>query len=110
MKYYNQLIFTSLFILTTACAQQSQLTQRLSIPDSNQTVGSIEIYEPQALSVLSPKAKISVRGEGYDWSEGPVWIDDGQFLLFSNIPENAIHKFDPKTGTSVYLKTLGLYK
>ena len=37
-------------------------------------------------------AKIEVLGEGYLWSEGPVWVPAGGFLLFSDIPNNAVMK------------------
>jgi len=32
------------------------------------------------------------------WSEGPVWVGDGRFLLWSDIPNNRILKWEEETG------------
>jgi len=32
------------------------------------------------------------------WSEGPVWFDDGRYLLWSDIPNNRILRWDEATG------------
>ncbi len=39
---------------------------------------------------------------GYAWVEGPVWLGDGNCLLFSDIPNNRILRWIPGVGTSVY--------
>ena len=40
---------------------------------------------------------------GCRWSEGPVWVGDGRYLLWSDIPNNRILKWDEETGqVSVY--------
>src|SRR6187401_3788131 len=42
---------------------------------------------------------------GLRWSEGPVWFGDGRFLLWSDIPNNRIMKWDEETGAvSVFRK------
>ena len=35
---------------------------------------------------------------GCRWSEGPVWIGDGRYLLWSDIPNNRILKWEEETG------------
>lgn len=109
MKLFNTLFSTFTILCVTSCSHNNQLPEfsKLDIVDSNNTVGTIEIYDPQALTVLANDTKISVRGQGYDWTEGPLWIDNGQYLLFSNIPKNTIRKYSPKTGHSIYLKGAG---
>ena len=37
---------------------------------------------------------MEVIGEGIQWTEGPVWIRDGGFLLFSDVLTNTIHRWD----------------
>ena len=39
---------------------------------------------------------------GYDWTEGPVWIKDGGYLLFSDIPPNKIHRWKEGEGARLY--------
>lgn len=73
-----------------------------------QTVGSIERLDPALDALISPDAKMEVIGEGYEWCEGPVWVrQDGGFLLFSDIPNNAIMRWDAKGGARPYLKPAG---
>jgi gluconolactonase len=50
-------------------------------------------------------AKIERIADGCRWSEGPVWFGDGRFLLWSDIPNNRIMKWDEETGAvSVFRK------
>ena len=42
---------------------------------------------------------------GCRWAEGPVWIGDGRYLLWSDIPNNRILKWEEETGVvSTYRK------
>ncbi|MGI9386966.1 MAG: SMP-30/gluconolactonase/LRE family protein [Methyloligellaceae bacterium] len=36
---------------------------------------------------------------GCRWSEGPVWFGDGRYLLWSDIPNNRILRWDEETGS-----------
>jgi gluconolactonase len=45
---------------------------------------------------------------GFRWAEGPVWFGDGRFLLWSDIPNNRIMKWEEETGmVSVFRKPSG---
>jgi gluconate transporter len=57
--------------------------------------------------LIDPGAKIEVLAEGYDWSEGPVWIKDGGYLLFSDVPTNIIHRWKEGEGARPWLKPSG---
>lgn len=70
-------------------------------------VGSIERLDPELDNILSASAQIEVIAEGYDWSEGPVWIDHHKMLLFSDIPRNTVYKWTESGGAEVYLKPSG---
>ncbi len=43
-------------------------------------------------------AKVERLATGMRWSEGPVWFGDGRFLLWSDIPNNRILKWEEETG------------
>src|SRR5262245_16418557 len=75
--------------------------------DSPQTVGSIERLDPALDKLVPADAKMEVIGEGYIWCEGPAWVRDGGFLLFSDIPNNAIMRWDAKSGSKLFLKPAG---
>lgn len=67
----------------------------------------VEILDPRALELIDANATIKTHGTGYSWSEGPVWVKDGDFLLFSDVPENIIYKYSETEGVTEYLKPSG---
>lgn len=79
-----------------------------SATDVLSTIGSIERRDPSLDDVVPPGTEIEVLAEGFDWSEGPLWIggEDG-YLLFSDIPPNRVWQWRPGDGTSVYLAQSG---
>jgi gluconolactonase len=68
---------------------------------------SIEILDDEALQLIDPKTEIEVIGSGFEWTEGPLWIADGNYLLFSDIPNNTVFKIDSEGNTSEYLNPSG---
>ncbi len=50
-------------------------------------------------------ASVERLATGCRWSEGPVWFGDGRFLLWSDIPNNRVMKWEEETGAvSVFRK------
>jgi gluconolactonase len=52
-------------------------------------------------------AQLEKIAEGFHWVEGPVWDRRGGFLLFSDIPANAVYRWKPGEGAAVFLKPSG---
>jgi gluconolactonase len=71
------------------------------------TVGRIERLDPRLDELVPADARLEVLADGFDWSEGPVWIADGGFLLFSDVPRNAIYKWQEGAGASLWLQPSG---
>jgi gluconolactonase len=67
---------------------------------------SSERYPDPAVEVLDPSfakyrifsAAVERLATGMRWSEGPVWFGDGRYLLWSDIPNNRILKWEEETG------------
>jgi gluconolactonase len=63
-------------------------------------------YPDPAVQVLDPSfaryrlglAAVERLATGFRWAEGPVWFGDGRFLLWSDIPNNRIMKWEEETG------------
>lgn len=72
-----------------------------------ETIGTIERLDPSLDSLISKDAKAEIIAEGFDWSEGPLWVSDHQMLLFSDIPPNTIYQWTEKGGKAVYLTPSG---
>ena len=50
-------------------------------------------------------AKVEKIASGMRWAEGPVWFGDGRYLLWSDIPNNRMMKWEEETGVvSVFRK------
>ena len=70
-------------------------------------VRSIERLAPALDALVAPDAKIELLADGFDWTEGPVWSKSGGYLLFSDIPRNAIHKWKEGQGVSLFMRPAG---
>jgi gluconolactonase len=76
-------------------------------PRSYPSLGKV-VRENQKLdSLIEPGTQIEVLASGFEWTEGPVWDAKGQYLLFSDIPNNAVMKWSREKGVELYLKPAG---
>lgn len=64
--------------------------------------------DPRFDKLLPHSATVEKIADGFAWVEGPVWNRKENFLLFSDIPHNAIIKWQEGNSTSVFLKPSGL--
>jgi len=71
------------------------------------TIGTIERTDAALDSIVASDAKIEVIAEGFDWSEGPLWVESGKMLLFSDVPQNIVYKWTEEKGKETYLTPSG---
>jgi gluconolactonase len=71
------------------------------------SIGSIERHDNRLDRIIPRDARLERLAEGFDWAEGPVWLRDGGFLLFSDIPRNTVYRWKEGEGVSVFLKSSG---
>ncbi len=71
------------------------------------TIGRIVREDPRLDKLIPKDARIEVLASGFDWCEGPVWVKDGGYLLFSDIPRNSIMKWQEKEGVSLFMRPSG---
>jgi len=76
-------------------------------PSKEKTIGTIERIDSALDSIISQEVKIEIIGEGFEWSEGPLWIASQNMLLFSDVPKNIIYKWTEKNGVETYLTPSG---
>jgi gluconolactonase len=70
-------------------------------------VGMVERLDPAVDKLIPKDAKIERLATGFDWSEGPVWVKDGDYLVFSDVPRNVVHRFKEGEGVSKWLTPSG---
>jgi gluconolactonase len=73
-------------------------TSSLRYPDP-----SVQVLDPGFAKYRLPLASVERLATGMRWSEGPVYFGDARCVLWSDIPNNRIMRWDEDTGaTSVY--------
>ncbi len=66
---------------------------------------AVEILDPAFLKYRIFSAAVERLATGCRWSEGPVWFGDGRFVLWSDIPNDRILKWEEETGAvSIFRK------
>jgi gluconolactonase len=93
----KNLIFTLvlLFLFTEGFAQNVK-------PGSKIIVNNPVIHQ-----VIPEIAVIEILAEGFEWTEGPLWLPTENKLIFSDIPKNSIFEWSEKGGKKLYLKPAG---
>lgn len=66
---------------------------------------AIHILDPRFQKYVIFSAAVERLYTGCRWSEGPVWFGDGRYLLWSDIPNQRILKWEEETGdVSIFRK------
>ncbi len=74
-------------------------------PNQRYPDAAVEILDPSFAKYRLPLASVEQLATGCRWSEGPVWFGDGRYLLWSDLPNNRIMKWEEETGAvSVFRK------
>lgn len=102
MPSFRFALATMLTVLLAACAAAG--ASRQSFP----TLGRLTAFDDSFHDVVAPDARIEKIAEGFTWAEGPAWVPQGNYLLFTDVPENTLYRWSERDGISVFLKPSGL--
>ncbi len=92
------------FLMLLACSKpQVEQVQ----PTGYATIGSVERLDSAVNSLISADAQIEVLASGFEWAEGPLWLEEQQALIFTDVPTNKIWKWTEKDSLSLYLTPSG---
>jgi gluconolactonase len=78
-------------VLTLAVVSMAIWLSSLSAQQNNPIVK----LDPRLDEIVPAGAKLEKLGDGFVFLEGPVWVRNGGYLLFSNMPERFIAKWTP---------------
>jgi len=95
------LLFT--LLIAAACTSENK---DQSTAEKMKFMPFVEKLDDRLDQLIDPLAQVEIISEGYDWSEGPVWIE-GVGLLFSDIPPNKIFIWNEDMGTKLFLTPSG---
>jgi gluconolactonase len=89
---------SALAMASRAASAEWQPSQRYPDP-------LVRIVDPSFGKYRLALAKVERIATGMRWCEGPVWFGDGRYLLWSDIPNNRMMKWEEETGAvSVFRK------
>jgi len=60
--------------------------------------GDYEVHDPRFLNLFHGNASIDVLWKGARWCEGPVYVPAGRYLLWSDIPNDRVMRWDACSG------------
>ena len=104
--------YALILLISINCGEQPETNEEQpntneTDDDSVQTLGYIEKLDDELDLILNPANLPEIIGEGFDWSEGPVWVEEHEFLLFSDVPGNMIYQWSEENGLVPYLQPSG---
>lgn len=107
---FKQFIFSLAFILIVSSSCNNKLkgdSAANAAIDSLTTQFKIEVYDSIALTMVDPIIPFEILAKGFYWSEGPLWIEELNSVIFSDVPANKIYKWNEKDSLSTYLEFAG---
>lgn len=72
-----------------------------------QTNSYIERLDAKMDSFVDVQTQVEVLAQGFKWSEGPLWVEELDALLFSDVPNNTVYSWSEKNGLQVFLSPSG---
>ena len=94
MKNFLTLILI-LFVISEVNSQHYKTDARLIVNDT-------KIHQ-----IIPENVQIEMLAEGHEWTEGPLWLETENKLIYSDIPQNAIFEWSENDGKKIYLKPAG---
>jgi gluconolactonase len=92
---YQRIKLLASVLIIHACSFAQQL--KVEIVKSN----------PKLDKIISQNAEVEILAEGMTWTEGPLWLEKENMLLFSDIPTNSIYKWTKEKGKELYMTPSG---
>jgi gluconolactonase len=104
MDYKRRTVLTAAGAAAAMVATSRQLLAGWE-PNERYPDPAVQILDPSFAKYRIAQSSVERLAVGMRWSEGPAWFGDGRYLLWSDIPNNRIMKWEEETGAvSVFRK------
>jgi gluconolactonase len=96
-------------VVVLSAAATLTLALSVAIPPANPASSASRIVrlDPRVDRLVPAGAVLERIADGFMWVEGPVWDRRGGYLLFSDIPKNAVYEWAPGSGVSLFFAPSG---
>lgn len=103
----KNLKFYAFAAVIAACSGPKE-TSQIQVPASKfETTGSVERLDSAINELIPVGAKIEILASGFEWSEGPLWLESQNALIFTDVPMNKVWKWTEQDSLSLYLEPSG---
>jgi len=108
-SYFFLMLFIICVIFAGCKIKQQEVSTKKSEVNSKTypRTGSVIRNSTLMDEIIPPGELPEIIAEGFEWTEGPLWLPDQNILLFSDIPENSIFQWSEESGLKLYLKPSG---
>lgn len=89
----------------TACAAEPAAVTKPTI--TKVADARIDRWDPAMDAIVPKDWKVEKLAEGFGWAEGPIWVKNGGYLLFTDVPGNKMWKWSEKKGLEKFLDPSG---
>ena len=96
-----RLLSLAALLITTACAPAPHAAP------TKVEGATIDRWDPAMDAIVPKDWKIEKLAEGFGWAEGPIWVKNGGYLLFTDVPGNKMWKWSEKGGLEKFLDPSG---
>ena len=78
-----------------------------AVPMTKIEEARIDRWDPAMDAIVPRDWKIEKLAEGFGWAEGPIWVKNGGYLLFTDVPGNKMWKWSEAGGLVKFLDPSG---
>lgn len=105
----NLILAISLISITLGCknVKTGETSDAASSEKKYQTTGEVERLSLYLDAIIKADAQLEIIAEGFEWSEGPLWLPEQEVLIFSDIPVNSVFQWNEQDSIKLYLKPSG---
>lgn len=112
-SHYFFILFALLFSCKSPESKDEKEGVEVSSSDQSKpkyaTTGNVERLDSQIDQLIPVDSKIEIIASGFDWSEGPLWLEVIDALIFSDVPKNRIWKWSEQDSLEIYLEPSGYF-
>lgn len=95
-------------LIVAGCNAESAPVQEETVSYLEVRTDAVESIDAAGLEeIIDVNAELQVLADGFEWTEGPVWVPESEKLLFSDIPKNTIYAWSDEDGLEVFLRPAG---
>ena len=91
----------------TACSNVGPVIEANNTASQTTSGKVLEVLDRDFYKSFQTELAAVEIASGFDWADGPLWIDDGKYLLISDIAANQIWRWSEGKEPAVYIKPSG---